>query len=508
MWAHLLRSFWPCTVDDAFITFRYGRNLAAGHGPTFNPGQPPVEGYSTFSWMLLMVIPHLLRIDAVVFAKVMGALCAVATMLVSFRLVHRLTGFSTGWGRDVPAAAAVLWLAALPATAIHAVSGMETLLFTLLLVAFLDRVVALEVQEGSRPARLCGLLGLLVGLTRPEGNLAVLVALSTAVARAPGPRRRALIRATGATYLLPLAAYEVWRWSYYGFPFPLAFYVKMSSQAGLPGSSEVLGFLRFFAARVGALAVLGVVGTRGRSLPASLASAALVLFFLLPEPIMAFDWRYLFPIVPVIFVVAAVGLATLQGWMVRSRKIRPRRLRTSAVALLAALHLGGLAWGFLGLHRGASTSISHHRFYAEAVDAVHCTIGKTLGSLGAMARQPLLAVADAGAIPYYSGWRTIDTFGLNDATIARSGRHDPEYVLSQHPDLVLINSRRTDAFEPRMPWSQGLYDACVQKGMMQAQVWQLRKGAYSIWMMADPKSPAVQRLARRRAREVEEPNRR
>src|SRR4051812_35207028 len=43
---------WPFTVDDAFITFRYSQNLAAGYGPTFNPGVlPHAEGYTSFLWM-------------------------------------------------------------------------------------------------------------------------------------------------------------------------------------------------------------------------------------------------------------------------------------------------------------------------------------------------------------------------------------------------------------------------------------------------------------------------
>ncbi|MCB1151948.1 hypothetical protein KDK88_10375, partial [bacterium] len=32
-------------VDDAWISWRYARNLAAGHGPVYNVGEM-VEGYS------------------------------------------------------------------------------------------------------------------------------------------------------------------------------------------------------------------------------------------------------------------------------------------------------------------------------------------------------------------------------------------------------------------------------------------------------------------------------
>ncbi|MCY3901568.1 MAG: hypothetical protein OXF76_00280 [Caldilineaceae bacterium] len=38
-------------TDDAFISFRYTRNLLEGHGLVFNPGER-VEGYTNFLWIL------------------------------------------------------------------------------------------------------------------------------------------------------------------------------------------------------------------------------------------------------------------------------------------------------------------------------------------------------------------------------------------------------------------------------------------------------------------------
>ena len=35
---------WTC--DDAFVSFRYAENLINGYGLVFNPGEPPVEGYT------------------------------------------------------------------------------------------------------------------------------------------------------------------------------------------------------------------------------------------------------------------------------------------------------------------------------------------------------------------------------------------------------------------------------------------------------------------------------
>ena len=41
-------------AEDAFISFRYARNLVAGAGLVWNPGEAPVEGYTNFLWVLLL----------------------------------------------------------------------------------------------------------------------------------------------------------------------------------------------------------------------------------------------------------------------------------------------------------------------------------------------------------------------------------------------------------------------------------------------------------------------
>ena len=42
--------------DEAFISFRYARNLVEGHGLVFNPGER-VEGYANFPWVLELAAP-------------------------------------------------------------------------------------------------------------------------------------------------------------------------------------------------------------------------------------------------------------------------------------------------------------------------------------------------------------------------------------------------------------------------------------------------------------------
>ena len=46
-------SFWPLTIDDAYISLRYAHWLLEGEGLVYNPGER-VEGFSNPTWVLLM----------------------------------------------------------------------------------------------------------------------------------------------------------------------------------------------------------------------------------------------------------------------------------------------------------------------------------------------------------------------------------------------------------------------------------------------------------------------
>ncbi|HEX6838458.1 MAG TPA: hypothetical protein VF334_17900, partial [Polyangia bacterium] len=43
--------------DDAYIEYRYATNAAHGHGLVYNIGDPPVEGFTSFLWTVLLIVP-------------------------------------------------------------------------------------------------------------------------------------------------------------------------------------------------------------------------------------------------------------------------------------------------------------------------------------------------------------------------------------------------------------------------------------------------------------------
>ncbi len=477
-----IATVWSFTVDDTYITLRYSRNLAEGIGPTFNPTGPRAEGYTTFLWMLILSVPHLFKVDAVAVAKSLGVAVTFATLLVSARWVWTEAGADRSMAQNDPSvgrlwatATAVACLSAVPATAVHAVSGMETALFTLLLTGMFAEA-ADQVRRSPRPPRRLAILALFAGLTRPEGNLAALVVLATTAALVPRLQRRRLVREALFAWVLPLLAYELWRRTYYGLSFPLPFYVKLASPGLLPGWPDVRDWLGSPVLHFALLLVLALVRPPRSLWPALAATSTLAIFFVLPQHQMGYDHRYLAPLDPTVCVLAGIGLA--RALARAGRAPRAARLGTAAVAIVVSA----------GLEiRGAPAILQGEAAYGEGLARAHEGFGRDLFALGPQGGR--LAISDAGAVPYFSRWWTLDLVGLNDARIATTGRHDPDGLLDAHPDVVVLFSQDAERFEPWdwNAWEAPLYAACLERGFVRVDRRRFASD-YWLWAMARPGS--------------------
>jgi arabinofuranosyltransferase len=485
--AALIVAMWPFTVDDAYITLRYAREWAAGFGPVYQPGSVPAEGYTTFLWMALLVIPHLLRLDAVLVAKLLGVIATLALVALTAAWTARLArthapDAGQGVAPWTAGAIAALALACLPATAVHAVSGMETALFAFLLLG----LVALCGDVAARNTRRLKWLGpcaLLLGLTRPEGNLAALLALGVTLHLMPRTSRPRLLRWLVGAYILPGIVYFVWRWNYYGATLPLPFYLKLAGQHGLPGLARVAGFAGTLALHLGALVTLALIRPPRQLWPALAAATGLMLFFLFPAHIMGYHARYLFPVAPLLCVLAGLGVARLDRTLALRVSRLAARARPIAVGLAGLLALSSLS--------GSASAVLDRRFYADGLRHAHLALGLKLATLP----PGTLAIADAGLVPYVSGWRTIDLLGLNDRHLALAHGPDPAYVLSQQPDVVVIASAERDRIVPAA-WdgsSVAVANACQADGMR--LVSRLRfDDHYYLLVLAHPEDPRAAAL--------------
>ena len=124
-------------VDDAFITFRYARNLTDGLGLVFNPAER-VEGYTNFLWTILTTPAFLLKVDPLLYSRIVSVLAGIGTLLLLILFGKKRPGSGL-----FAVYAAPLLLASQASFSVWLMAGLETVLFTFLitggLLDFLDR---------------------------------------------------------------------------------------------------------------------------------------------------------------------------------------------------------------------------------------------------------------------------------------------------------------------------------------------------------------------------------
>lgn len=211
---------WVC--DDAYISFRYARNLLQSGGLDFNSGER-VEGYTNFLWTLWSSLGMRLGVSAEAWSMFWGVVCHGATLAILCGLAYaraRRLGIVA-----LPVAAA---LAALHRDwAIYGTSGLETSLLTLLLTA--GYAVLVLGAVGPVRAAGAGALFALAILTRPDALLFAVVA-GLFVQWAARPRWPATL-AYCAVLLALCLPWIAWKWNYYGSLLPNTYFAKSAYRA-------------------------------------------------------------------------------------------------------------------------------------------------------------------------------------------------------------------------------------------------------------------------------------
>ena len=215
-------------TDDAFISFRYTRNLLEGHGLVFNPGER-VEGYTNFLWILeLAAIWGLFGIRPEHASPWLSVACTVATIAAILWWVARLPAL------QFRSLVAWMTLGLLCSSATFAVwtsgGGLETRQFTLFSVV---AVVSLGLYGNHHRGLLAASLSLAAAeLTRPEGLLLAACCFIWFAVHGlviEGKVNARLVRQMlylAAPFALLVAAHFLFRYAYYGEWLPNTYYAK------------------------------------------------------------------------------------------------------------------------------------------------------------------------------------------------------------------------------------------------------------------------------------------
>ncbi len=479
------------TADDAYIVFRYSENLA-NHGElNWNVGEDPVEGYTGVALPVILAAVSRLGLSPVLGSKIIGVLSfafgGVALYLVFCRLAV---------GGVVRSSCLFLYATA-PLLFTHAFSGLETLLFTsMVITSFLAllRCTGSSTHDGLRDTVLLACL-LLTSLVRPEGvvlAIASVAALWIARLRDGNVRPWAFLLRTVLVYLAPYVIYFCWRWQYYGQLLPNTFYAK--SYPGVFNLGTARSLFDFFRRYVLVPLLAGLVlnlaaprlawkriregltpRTESWPLIACLAIIAFALIVLLQYHRstleMNYSHRFFVPFFPLALV--GIGLLGESGTHVLAecRDQKPMRYR-GLVALAMALAVMQVAI----YAKELSAELALTTDYKQLLEDEHIPAAQFLRQT-VPSSEWLIVHIDAGAIPYFSGLKTVDFGRLNDEVLSRGSLAESEeadYFYSFSAGAVVFTSYDWDAL--RRPQAAHIYNDPRFERYVLARKYRTREG--------------------------------
>ncbi len=479
-------------IDDAFISFRYARNLVEGQGLVFNPGEY-IEGYTNLLWTLLVAAGMALGVSAPMVAHVLGLVSGVAALAAGY--VYAGTGLATE--RRWIAAIAPLLIMTTIGFSYWSMSGLETALF----LACVTIALASHARDRMGVATLAACAAT---MTRPDGGLVAVVifAFHLAAHWREGWRAWRWPVAYGGF----LVALTVFRLLYYGDPLPNTFYAKVGGVPLLYGRIYIQFFLMDGALWLLLPAAFSLLADR-RLLP-GLVYALLVTAYVFRVGGDAFPYyRFLLPVLVCLAVLAVRGidaayrrnptlgialatgvplslcwnvfggvpplllaaiLAFAGSWSLGILVQRPDWTVKMAIGVAAVLCLTGIFGILTGSQSILGPLRESRRSQALAQQERNNEYSEAHAlrrSRAFLAEEPpprLIATSSIGALGFHSRLRLLDIVGIIDPVIAHSEPDEVEGVFliagHQRSNVDYVLSRAPDYIVTPKPWT-GFYIA-------------------------------------------------
>jgi hypothetical protein len=484
------------TIDDAYITFRYARNIVNGVGFVYNADEYVLGTTTPLYTLLMAALSFILRSQNFpIIALWVNAFADAITCVLLITLGETLSG-----QKRVGVAAALLYAVA-PFSVTFAIGGMETSLFVLLII--LTAILYLR----RHPAfALCAALAL---LTRPDALIFIgpigldYIIREIFFLRNPQfPIRNSLSRITlhASLFLIPIIAWTLFAAYYFGSPLPhtitaKGFAYQLNPQEGfvrlwqhyanpfmefvtfekIPyGNFWVLpGIIIYFSLSL--IAILKFFRRDARSLPITLYPFLYFITFAIANPLI-FRW-YLTPPLPIYFILIIGGLIELQtsNFKLQTSKLKSQNSNPKAQSpkpqspsfivhcslfivhyslfivhyslfiihcslFIAFIFLSLRAWTLSPDHGPARPAPDMAWFKLEEI---YTQVGKELAPQ--IDSKTVIAAGDIGALGYFSNTRILDTVGLISA------QTPPYYPLPREQLVInyamsaqLINDHKPD----------------------------------------------------------------
>jgi hypothetical protein len=442
-------------ADDTYIHLQFSHNLASGHGIVWNAGESPVEGSTSFLWMLMLTVIEILGVQPV---WLLIYICAVFSVLAIIQSLWLLQILSPDSLLENLTTASLLAMS--PRLMLWAMTGLEVTFYAFALTACAFLYVLY--RRGRIRSWVVGGAFAISVFIRPESLVLFFVTIifDLLVEYWNGKRKYHATFWMILSFTLIFLPVFIWKWSYFGYPFPNTYYNKTGGgwiqiQAGIAYVWTNFLEIIFPAGLLGILFLLGLVKRQFSA--EKIYVLILFLSFWFIVLINGGDYmlkgRFITPTLPILYAMGGMGLSWLASKISKQYQIP---------LLVLFLGIGFIAWN-------------------PAESIIKSTINKPLptarqGKTKAMVSTPefvamgralqkvskpgeSIALVPIGAIGYYSKMVVYDMVGLVDPVIAhepfdlkyiksswRPG-HDKgngQHILSLKPTYILFIDRLTD----------------------------------------------------------------
>lgn len=412
------------TYDDSFIIYRYSDNLANGHGFAWNYDGKPEFGFTSYLHTLFIAGGIKLGFDAVTFSKITTIFSGAVTMVVVGLIVREFTERKFGYYF-----LSSLALGFIPAFGLHAVSGMETLMYIMFFVlSAYSYLVFLRTNTRKHLAIVLTLM-ILTSFTRYEGGfLSVGIILhqvfNSWILKNSTSFKRIAIFCIPIIFLIGIL---FWNHYYFDEFLPNPFTLKTTTGfSDIIRNSYALSFVLIFMVAHILLIVFNFKEIIKN--PKSSYFVIQIMISLSPFLIISqwgnFEYRYYFQIIPLIISLSIFSFYLLKPKIILGQK-HPRFIIAIILIFLISYNLP-TNWDVTAFADS----------FSESLEESHIKIGKILGKYDDLKHNTLATIVDAGAVPYYSEWRVYD-FTLNDSYFAKHG-FSADYFYQQNPVIMTL----------------------------------------------------------------------
>lgn len=411
--------FGRLTIDDAFITFQYGKNLINSGVWNYNPSDIDIsKSYSNELYAIISIIPHFFEIDVILFFKIFSSISIIGTFLFFCWMCH--------WDKLAVLSLSILY--SMPFTIAHAFAGLETFMFV-------NFVTFLFIALDKKKYYLSMILTFILILIRQESYIFIIIV--------PIYFYFFNIYEQKTKYYLPLfiffliiLLYFTINILYFGDFFSTSFYVKTVSV-----NKENAQLLKNIVLCMFSLCLMPVL-FQYQNLKENYATIFIVLIFVVVLTIlysrsdlaMNYGKRFYFHIYYSVITFVIYKIYSKNTFM-NSFPFKNRSIGKLYVLIFCT---GLLSYQYLNDFK---QQLYLANYYPRLINS-HASIGNKIARMNDKKILKTISIADAGIVPYVSDVINIDSFGLGSMKVAKEG-FSIDILKQYDPSLIIFSPKST-----------------------------------------------------------------